>query len=438
VKPVADLAAEEALLGAMLYDREAVDHAVDHLQPEHFHNPVHGHVFAAIRTLHRRGEPVDAVTVCDALTRVGMLDKAGGINGVVALQASAPAGSVAPKYTRIILDLAKLRRLRVLAVETRELVDQVPEDVDGTIERVERALDGVREMSNDGDLLWSFEDVSDDLLEEILAKVAGNGGDNGLTLGLDDLDEILDGLAPGTLTQVGARPGMGKSVLACVAARHVAVDLQRPVVFASMEMDRMELGRRLTAGHCRIDHKRLKKGQLNQRDQERYTAFNATIAASPLHLHDNPHASLASIRKAARSVRRRYGDLGLIVVDYIQLLLTSSGGESRRVEVDELSRGLKVLARELEVPVLSMCQLNRGVDSRADKRPMLSDLRESGGLEQDADVVIFLYRDEVYHPDSQDQGVIELIVAKHRSGPTGTARAAWLGQFQTIANMHRA
>jgi replicative DNA helicase len=157
-----------------------------------------------------------------------------------------------------------------------------------------------------------------------------------------------------------------------------------------------------------------------------------------VHIFDDPHASVASIRKAARAVRRRHGDLGLIVVDYIQLMSAAQGAESRRVEVDELSRSLKVMARELEVPVIACCQLNRGLESRADKRPMLSDLRESGGLEQDADVVVFIYRDEVYHPDTQDKGIVELIVAKHRSGPTGVARVAWLGQFQAMAAMHRA
>jgi replicative DNA helicase len=438
VKPVADLAAEEALLGAMLYDREAVEHAVDELLPEHFHRPAHGHVFAAIRTLHRQGDPIDAVTVCDTLTRAGVLADVGGPNAVVALQAAAPAGTVAPKYTKIILDLAKLRRLRLVAIDARDTADSVPEDVDGALERIGRSLDQVAEMSSNTDLLWSFEDVSDELLDEILAKLGSDDETNGVTVGLVDLDEILNGLAPGTLTLFGARPGMGKSVLACVAARHVAVELGRPVAFASLEMDHLELGRRLTAAHCRIDHERLKRGRLYAQEQQRYTEKNKTLAASPVHIFDDPHASVASIRKAARAVRRRHGDLGLIVVDYIQLMSAAQGAESRRVEVDELSRSLKVMARELEVPVIACCQLNRGLESRADKRPMLSDLRESGGLEQDADVVVFIYRDEVYHPDTQDKGIVELIVAKHRSGPTGVARVAWLGQFQAMAAMHRA
>ena len=433
---LANIPAEEAILGAMLLSRDAVDAALGLLQPEHFHKPAHGHIYDAMVRLHRDGQPVDTITVTDTLTRLGHLDAVGGPGPVVGLIAAAGAVSAIPRHARIVLDMARLRRGSVLARELAESFTAVPEDVDGAIARAVRDFAVIQDEATDDDLLFAFQDVSTELMNRYLEAVEGNRANLGPTTGLSALDAILDGLAPGSLTIVGGRPGQGKTVVGCRVARSIAIDQRLPVVFASLEVPRVELAMRMTAAHCRIDYGRLKIGQLHDAEWEDWLRRQPKLDGCPLEILDDPHASLDSITAVARKAKRRHGYLGAVVVDYVQLMSGDDRAESRRVAVDQLSRGLKVLARDLECPVIALSQLNRSLEARSDKRPMLSDLRESGGLEQDADNVIFCYRDEEYDPDSEDRGIIELIVAKHRTGRTGTARCAWLGHMQEIANVY--
>jgi replicative DNA helicase len=261
----------------------------------------------------------------------------------------------------------------------------------------------------------------------------------GVPSGYHELDTLLLGLQRSNLVIVAARPSMGKTSLALGAAANVAVSVQRPVMFFSMEMGNLELTKRLLAGEARVEAKRLWTGNIPEADWTRLSHAVGRLAEAPLFIDDNPHCTVMEMRAKARRVRARHGDLGLIVVDYIQLM-SSSGvrqAENRQVEVAEISRGLKILARELDCPVMALSQLNRQLEYRQDKRPMLADLRESGGLEQDADVVCFIYRDEVYNPESDQRGQAEIIVAKHRNGPTGLARLAFNERFTKFDNMAR-
>jgi replicative DNA helicase len=259
----------------------------------------------------------------------------------------------------------------------------------------------------------------------------------GLSTGYIDLDEKLAGLQPSALYVVGARPAMGKTAFALGMAANSAMKDGRPVLIFTLEMSQLELCQRLLCAEALVDAGRVKTGRLEEGEWNRISHAVGRLAEAPIYIDDNPHTSVMDIRAKARRLKSRQGDLGMVVVDYIQLMTGRSSAESRQVEVSEISRNLKILARELEAPVVALAQLNRALEQRQDKRPMLSDLRESGSLEQDADVVLFLYRDEVYDPDSPDKGVAEVIVAKHRNGPTGRTRLAFRGQYTRFDNMAR-
>jgi replicative DNA helicase len=260
----------------------------------------------------------------------------------------------------------------------------------------------------------------------------------GVPTGYSDLDDLLLGLQPSTLNVVAARPAAGKTAFALGAAANVAMVANRPVIFFSMEMGTLELTKRLLAAEARVDARKLQTGQINEAEWTRLSHGVGRLAEAPLFIDDNPHCTVMEMRAKARRMKARNGDLGLIVVDYLQLMQPSGKrGENRQVEVAEISRGLKILARELECPVVALSQLNRQLEYRADKRPMLADLRESGSLEQDADVVVFLYRDEIYNPESDQRGTAEIIVAKHRNGPTGMTRLAFLEHLTKFADMAR-
>jgi replicative DNA helicase len=257
----------------------------------------------------------------------------------------------------------------------------------------------------------------------------------GLATGYDDLDEVLSGLQPSNLVVVGARPAMGKSAFALGMAAHAALQARRPVLFFSLEMSHLDLTTRLIASEARVDSSRMRNGRLAEADWPKISHAIGRLAEAPLFIDDNPQLTIMEIRAKARRLKAKEGDLGLVVVDYLQLMTGRGSAENRQVEISEISRGLKVLARELECPVVALSQLSRQLEQRADKRPMLSDLRESGAIEQDADVVMFLYRDSVYNPDSPDNGTAEILVSKHRSGPTAMIRLAWLDHLTRFANM---
>jgi replicative DNA helicase len=277
-------------------------------------------------------------------------------------------------------------------------------------------------------------DTSLDRLEHLFMR-----GDaiTGLPTGYLDLDELLSGLQPSTLVVVGARPSVGKTAFALGMAAHAAVEEHKPVLFCSLEMGHLELTQRLLAAEARVDSSKMRNGRLTDADWTKISHALGRLSEAPLFIDDNPNLTVMEIRANARRLKSRVGELGMVVIDYLQLMSGRGRAENRQVEVSEMSRGLKILARELETPVVALSQLSRALELRADKRPMLADLRESGSIEQDADVVLFLYRDEVYNPESPDVGTAEVILAKHRNGPTGNVRLAFLGHYTRFANMAR-
>lgn len=429
-----NLEAEESLLGAMLLSREAIASAAETCTAADFYRPAHGHTFDAILSLYAAGEPADPVTVAEELRRAGLLEIVGGSGALIGLQAGTPTTTNAAHYARIVEEHALLRKLIGVAGEIAEMGYSLPEDITAAVDRAEAMVFDVAQRRT-SDTMAALRDLLGLNLDRLEMLYERGESITGIPSGYLDLDERLNGLQPNALYIVGARPAMGKSAFALGMAAHAALDQHKPVLFFSLEMSHMELTQRLLCSEAKVDSLRMRNGKLQADDWPKITNAVGRLAEAPIFIDDNPNLTVMEIRGKARRLKAKLGDLGLIVIDYLQLMTGRTSAENRQVEVAEISRGLKILARELEVPVVALSQLSRSLEQRADKRPMLSDLRESGSLEQDADVVMFLYRDEVYNPESPDRGTAEVIVAKHRSGPVGTSRLAFLDHYTKFANM---
>ncbi|HEX4979111.1 MAG TPA: replicative DNA helicase [Acidimicrobiales bacterium] len=434
--PPHNLQAEESLLGAMLLSRDAIAAALEVCSADDFYKPAYGHVFDAVSTLYAQGEPADPVTVADELRRAGLLDAIGGPAVLTDLVASTPFTGNAAHYAHIVGEFALLRKLIGVGAEISELGYGMPDDVVGAIDQAEAMVFDIaqRQVS---DTVADLRVLLGHTLDRLAALYERGESITGTPTGYLDLDERLSGLQPSALTIVGARPGCGKTSFALGMAAHAAVERRLPVLFFSLEMSHDEVTQRLLSAEASVEATKLRNGKLNDSDWKKISHAIGRLSEAPLWIDDNPNLTVMEMRAKARRLKSRLGGLSLVVVDYLQLMSGRRSAENRQVEVSEMSRSLKVLARELEVPVVALSQLSRNLEMRSDKRPMLADLRESGSLEQDADVVMFLYRDELYNPESQDRGIAEVIVAKHRSGPTGTERLAFLDRFTRFANMAR-
>ncbi|MHB1508292.1 MAG: replicative DNA helicase [Acidimicrobiales bacterium] len=582
--------AEESLLGAMLLSRDAIAVAVEEVSSEDFYKPSHAHIFSAVASLYSRGEPADAVTVAEEMRRHGTLDTLGGASALISLQANTPAISSVSRYARIVQEHAVLRRLIAVAYEIAEIGYELPADVVAAVDRAEAMVFDVAQHRS-SDSTRALKDLLAESLDHL--EYLNNLGETitGVATGYQDLDHELYGLQPSNLVVVGARPSMGKTAFALGLAAHAA-RIGVPVLFFSLEMSHLELAQRVLCAESRVDAGRLRNGKLVESDWSKIAGAIGRIGTSPLYIDDNPNVTVMDIRAKSRRMKSAEGGLGLVVVDYLQLMTGRSSAENRQVEISEISRGLKILARELQIPVVALSQLSRNLESRADKRPMLADLREcltgdtrvavvgaeapvtiselascgaedtqvwsldgdrnlvpavmtqawssgtrpvfvvrlvsghtiratgnhplltpvgwapvcgldvgmpvavaspttaagttgttgttgtagashgiswsavesvvaageeevfdarvpgthsfvasgvishnSGAIEQDADVVMFIYRDEVYNPDSSDRGVAEVLIAKHRNGPTGLAKLSFISNYARFGDL---
>jgi len=434
--PPHNLEAEESLLGSMLLSADATAAAIEICTAADFYKPAHGHIFGAVVSLFERGEPIDAVTVADELRRATLLDAIGDPSQLVSLQANTPSVANAAHYARIVEEHALLRRLVGVGGEIAEIGYSVPEDVTAAVDEAERKVFDLSQRRTT-DSIESLRNLIGPSLDRIEELHQHSSRITGVATGYTDLDDILAGLQPASLTIVGARPAMGKTSFALGMLAHVGVVVQRPALLFSLEMGHLELTQRMLSSEARVDAQRMRTGHLLESDWLKVSSAVSRLSESTIFIDDNPNLTVMDIRARARRLRKSEGDLGLVVVDYLQLMSGRARAENRQVEVAEISRGLKILARELECPVVALSQLSRGLESRQDKRPMLSDLRESGSLEQDADVVLFIYREEQYDPDTpiDRRGMAEIIVAKHRNGPTGSAHLVFLNQYARFDNM---
>ena len=419
--PPSVIEAEESLIGAMLLSAEAVSVAYETVQPEDFYRPLHGQIFSAIVALANAGEPVDYVTVQAKLQERGAV--AIELAVLSDLQMNTPSATNAQHYADLVRQKAQQRRLISVAGEIVDEAYGATDDVVGLIDEAERKINAIADAGRIDSVspLQRLLLSEADILEE---RGETRGRINGLETGYKSLDLVLQGLQPSSMTIVGARPGTGKTAFALGILIHVGAVVKRPALFFSLEMSRQELAERILASTARIDSSKLRTGYLQ---------------SAKVFIDDNPALTVMDVRARARRIRQQNGDLGVVIIDYLQLMSSRGRAENRQVEVSEMSRSLKILARELQCPVIALSQLSRKLEERADKRPMMSDLRESGSLEQDADVVLFLFRSEQYGEVPNDKKAdAEIIVGKNRNGPTRTAHLTWRGEFARFDNVAEA
>ncbi|MEC7845346.1 MAG: replicative DNA helicase [Actinomycetota bacterium] len=432
--PPHNIAAEESVLGAMLLTKEAIADAIEILNADDFYKPANQKIFNAITALFATGEPADIVTVADELGRAGMLDGIGGNAALIDLQANTPAATNTVEYARIVYSHAQLRRLIQAGGEIAEIGFSQPDDVIKAVDEAESLVFNLAQ-GRDSNNYAAIEDLLDETLNLLEERVERGNKVTGTATGFSELDGILAGLQPNNLIVIGARPAMGKTSFGLNIAAHAAMETDAPVLFFSLEMSQYEISQRILCTEARVDSSKVRVGSMTDDDWTKISHAVGRLSGAPLWIDDNPNTTVMEIRAKARRLKSRVGNIGMVVVDYLQLMSGRMRAENRQVEVSEISRSLKILARELECPVVALSQLSRNLEQRQDKRPMLSDLRESGSIEQDADVVMFLYRDEVYDVESPDQGMAEVLIAKHRSGPTGRVKLAWLKHYTRFADM---
>lgn len=431
--PPQNLEAERSVLGAMMLSPDAVADVVELLEPEDFYRSAHGRIYRALRGLFARGEPVDVITAVEALRREGALEEVGGPLAIRDLVDETPTPAGAAHYARIVADAALRRRLITAAADIMDLAYAVGEDADAVADRAEQRIYDVarRDDRDDGATL---RDLLDQAMAELETIQNRESAYTGIPTGFRDLDDLTSGLQPGNLIVIAARPGVGKSSLAINIARNVAI-ADHPVAVFSLEMSRFEIGMRLLCAEARVPWDRIRNKRVGPADWTGVVQAAEILHDAPLHIVDAGNVNIVDIRAKARRMRTSRTGLDLIVVDYLQLMTSPSARrpDNRQQEVAEISRQLKLLAKELHIPVIALSQLNRNPEARADKRPQLSDLRESGAIEQDSDVVIFIHRDDL---DPEKKRDAELIVAKHRNGPTGSIRLHFepsLTQFRNAA-----
>jgi len=433
--PPHSLEAEAGVLGAVLLNNEVLSHVTEILDREDFYRTGHRLLYEAMLELFDRGSPIDLVTATEALRQKGLLEKAGGAAHLASLTNQVPSVENAVHYARIVRERAILRKLIWVSTEIASEGYGSGTEVEDYLDRAEQAIFEVTARK----VRPSFTRVKD-ILKDTFAKIEElyekKDLVTGVATGYHDLDQLTAGLQPSDLIIIAGRPGMGKTSFVLNIAQYAAIEAGVPVAFFSLEMSKEQLVMRLLCAEARVDSHRLRRGMLRDSDWPKLTRAAGTLAEAPIFIDDTPGISTLDLRAKSRRLKSE-ANLGLIVVDYLQLMRARGSYDVREQEISEISRSLKGLAKELSVPVVALSQLNRGVESRADKRPLISDLRESGAIEQDADVIMFIYRDDVYNKESTEKGIAEIIVGKQRNGPTDSVRLAFLSEFTAFENLAR-
>jgi replicative DNA helicase len=429
------LEAEESVLGAMMLSPGAIGAVSEILDAGDFYRESHAKIYRAALDLYAQSEPVDAITLLDALEERGQLEEVGGRPRIQELASLVPATANAAHYARIVHELATLRGLIRVGGQIAQLGWDRPGETSDLVDRAEQIVFDLSQQR----VATEFSHIESLLKEsfERITKLYEAGEDvTGVPSGFRELDKLTSGFQPGNLIIVAARPSMGKSAFGLCIAANLAVRHERPVALFTLEMSKAEVTQRMMCSEAKVESQRLRSGRLAPDDWPRLTAACDRLMKAPIYVDDSGSTTIMELRSKARRLKSREPNLGLIIVDYLQLMASDRNVESRVQEVSQISRALKVLARELEVPILAMSQLSRAVEQRHDKRPILSDLRDSGSIEQDADLVIFIYRDEYYLGEESDQqGIAEVILAKHRNGPTGMVKLSWLRRYAKFADL---
>lgn len=434
--PPQNLDAEQSVLGSMMIDAEAVMKASEILKADDFYRDAHKIVFETIVDLVDKNEPIDVITVSEALRQSSNLDKVGGVAYVASLANIVPTAANVEYYAKIVSQKALLRTLINVSSKIANMGYSGEEEAEDIIDEAERLIFDVAQRKTSK----NFSSMHDILMETFdkIEYLYNNSGDvTGVPTGFMDLDRITSGFQPSDMIIVAARPAMGKTSLVLNIAANAAIRHNVPVALFSLEMSKEQLVQRMLCSEAMIDQHKLRTGQLTDADWPKLTRAVGPLSQAPIFIDDSVGISIMELRAKCRRLKAEHG-LGMIIIDYLQLMSGSKRSESRQQEISEISRSLKALARELSVPIIALSQLSRAVEQTADKKPNLSHLRESGAIEQDADMVSFIYREEYYYPDSSEKkGIAEIIIAKHRNGPVGSVEVGFLNEFTKFVNLDR-
>ena len=435
--PPNDVEAEQAVIGSMLTDRDAVISAIEVLKEEDFYREDNKTIYEAILNLYNRSEPIDIITLKAELTSMGMFDKIGGLEYIVGLPEKVPTTANVEKYISIVKEKSELRRLIKAANEIIEQGYDPTENIDDIMNSAEKKIFNIMQ-DKDQKSYSPIKDVLIDAFTELEQLYNQKQHITGVPTGFIDLDYKTAGLHNSDLILIAARPAMGKSAFALNIATNAALKAKVPAVLFSLEMSKEQMVNRILCSEAMVDSNKVRTGKIDDDDWIKLADTMGDLSEAPIYIDDTPGISINEIRAKCRKLKLEK-NIGLVVIDYLQLVQGSSkrAQGSREQEISEISRSLKILAKEINVPVIALSQLSRAPEQRPDHRPMLSDLRESGAIEQDADIVMFLYRDDYYNEDSEDKGLAEVIVAKHRAGSTGTVKLVWLGNYTKFTNMER-
>lgn len=433
--PPHNLEAEQAVLGSLMLDPQRGSVVFEILRSEDFYRDNHKNIFLAISDIFQRGDPVDLVTVAEELRQNGRLESIGGIGTVSQIASSVPSATNAEYYARMVAEKSLLRQLIRMAGYIGEKSYEAGQEAVDLLEEAERLVIEISQrQTNDGFI--SIRSILLSTFDKIEHLYSNKGSLTGVPSYFKGLDRITSGWQPSDLIIIAARPSMGKTALAVNMAQNAAIKSGVKVALFSLEMSKEQLVQRILCSEAMVDQQRVRTGELLDSDWPKLTQAVGPLSEAPIFIDDTVGISLAELRSKARRLKMEHG-LGLIMIDYLQLMTIGRKAESRQQEVAQISRGLKGIARELGVPVIALSQLNRGVEQRQDKRPVMSDLLESGAIEADADVISFIYRDEYYNPESDKKGIAEIIIAKHRNGPVGTIELGFLKEFTKFVNLDK-
>lgn len=433
--PPYSLEAEQSVLGAMFLSQDALYVAVERLRPDDFYKDAHKNIFKTIAKLSENHEPVDLITAAEALRSENILEQIGGVTYLTTLTETVPTAANIEHYCNIVEEKAILRRLIKTSSDILAMAYENKGDVEEILDESERRIFEIVQKQRIENF-YHIKDVLFSTFERIEELYNNEGGITGVPTGFPDLDEKTSGFQPSDLILIAARPSMGKTAFALNIAQNAAIRHQIPVAIFSLEMSKEQLVQRMLCSESNVDSHRLRTGRLREEDWPRLARAMGPLSEAPIFIDDTPGISSIELRAKARRLKAEDG-LGMIIIDYLQLMSGRANSENRQQEISEISRSLKALARELNVPVVALSQLSRAPEMRADHRPILSDLRESGSQEQDSDLVAFLYRDDYYDPESEKKNIAEIIIAKQRNGPTGTVELAWLPQFTKFASLEK-
>ncbi|MBR2942466.1 MAG: replicative DNA helicase [Clostridia bacterium] len=434
--PPHNIDAEKSALGCMMLDREALSLAFELLTADDFYQPANREIFDAMHTLNMQGMPIDLVTVDEELTRRGSLEGIGGIGYLIEVSQSSPSAVNARAYMQIIDEKSTLRRMIKATGDISQACYAQTENVKDILGTAEKAIFDIVMRRNEGASLKHIADVLPETYLRIERLAELKGSIDGVPTGFVDLDNLLTGLHGGELVIVGARPSMGKSAFGLNLTGYAGLHAGRSVAYFSLEMPNDQLTMRLLCSDARVDMQAVRHGSMRDEDWVSLASTLGPLASANIYMDDTSGITPSQLRSRCRRLKMERG-LDMVVVDYLQLMSADGKVENRQNEVSEISRNLKSIAKELNVPVVALAQLSRAGAQRSDKRPILSDLRDSGAIEQDADVIMFLHREEYYDPNTEDKNIAEVIVAKQRNGPLGTVKLAWLGQYTRFASLQQ-